>query len=258
VLHSFQSATEGNTSTSGLVQASNKYLYGVNAAAGANGLGTLYKLNTTGKTFTVLHNFDKPTGGVPFATPTLHTNGKIYGVTQTGGPVNNTYGVVYSFDDGLKPFASLVVIRSGKIGDSVGILGQGFSTATGVKFGTGAGTFTVVSDTYMVATVAPGSTTGNVTVLEPGGNLVTPQAFAVIPTIKSFSPKSGPVGTQVTITGTSLMQTSSVTIGKAKATFTVDSDTQVTATVGVGAVTGKVTLKTPGGTATAPGKFTVQ
>ena len=101
-------------------------------------------------------------------------------------------------------------------------------------------------------------TTGVITVLEPGGNLTTPQKFKIIPTISSFSPKSGPVGTQVTITGMSLKQTTSVTIGKAKATFTVNSDTQVTATVGAGAVTGKVTLKTPGGTATGPGNFTVQ
>jgi hypothetical protein len=48
-----------------------------------------------------------------------------------------------------------------------------------------------------------------------------------------------------------------VTIGKAKATFTVNSDTQVTAIVGAGAVTGKVSLKTKGGTATAAGTFTV-
>ena len=102
------------------------------------------------------------------------------------------------------------------------------------------------------------ATTGVITVLEPGGNLTTPQKFKIIPTISSFSPKSGPVGTQVTITGMSLKQTTSLTIGKAKATFTVNSDTQVTATVGAGAVTSKVTLKTPGGTATGPGNFTVQ
>jgi len=38
----------------------------------------------------------------------------------------------------------------------------------------------------------------------------------------------------------SLKQTSSVTIGKAKPPFTVNSDMQVTATVGAGAVTGKL------------------
>jgi len=46
----------------------------------------------------------------------------------------------------------------------------------------------------------PGATTAVITALEPGGNLTTPQKFKIIPTISSFNPKSGPVGTQVTIT----------------------------------------------------------
>jgi uncharacterized repeat protein (TIGR03803 family) len=258
VLHNFQATTEGNSSTSGLVQGSNRFLYGVMSAGGGNGFGTLYKMNTTGTTFTVLHNFDKASGAVPFATPTVHTSGTIYGVTQTGGPTNSAYGVVYSFDDGLKPFASLVVIWSGKVGKSVGILGQGFSTATGVKFGTGPARFTIVSDTYMTATVAAGATTGNVTVLEPGGNLVTPQVFKVTPQASSFSPTSGPVGTQVVITGMSLTQATSVSFGGVKATsFTVNSDTQVTATVPTGAKTGKISIVTKGGSAAVPGTFTV-
>ena len=63
---------------------------------------------------------------------------------------------------------------------------------------------------------------------------------------------------QVVITGMSLAQTTSVTFGGVKAiNFTVDSDTQVTATIPTGAKTGNVTIKTKGGTATAPGKFTV-
>jgi uncharacterized repeat protein (TIGR03803 family) len=181
VLHNFQSATEGTNSAAGLVQGSDKFLYGVMPLGGANGYGTLFKINTTGKTFAVLYTFDYATGGYPSSTPTLHTNGTIYGLTTKGGSQNPADGVLYSFDAGLKPFASLVVIWSGKVGTSVGILGQGFSTATGVKFGAGTGTFTVVSDTYMIAKPAAGATTGNVTVLEPGGNLVTPQVFKVIP-----------------------------------------------------------------------------
>jgi uncharacterized protein (TIGR03437 family) len=56
----------------------------------------------------------------------------------------------------------------------------------------------------------------------------------------------------------SLTQTTSVTFGGVKAiTFTVNSDTQVTATVPTGAKTGTVTVRTKGGSATAPGKFTV-
>jgi len=222
-------------------------------------VGTLFKVSTTGKGFAVLHDFETTTGDTPFATPMLHTNGTIFGLTQHGGTPNTGYGVLYSFNNNLKPFASLVVIWSGKVGTQVGILGQGFNGASGVKFGTGAGSFTVVSDTYMVATVAAGATTGNVTVLESGGNLVTPQVFKVIPQALKFSPKSGPVGTPVVITGMSLTQTTSVTFGGVKAKkFTVNSDTQVTATVPTGAKSGKITVFTKGGSSTAPGTFTVK
>jgi large repetitive protein len=104
----------------------------------------------------------------------------------------------------------------------------------------------LVSDTYMTAAPATGATTGKVTVLMPAGNLTTPQKFKVTPTIKKFSPTSGPVGTSVVITGTSLSQASAVKFGTVVATFTVNSDTQVTATVPTGAVTAKISVTTPG------------
>ncbi|MGA9968456.1 MAG: hypothetical protein WBQ10_24875, partial [Terriglobales bacterium] len=56
----------------------------------------------------------------------------------------------------------------------------------------------------------------------------------------------------------SLTQTSKVTFGGVKATsFTVNSDTRVTATVPTGAVTGHIAITTPGGTAVSSGIFTV-
>jgi uncharacterized repeat protein (TIGR03803 family) len=257
VLHHFQTS-EGANPNSGLVEGSDKFLYSVASSGGSNGVGSLYKINTSGKTFSVLYNFAKTGGYTPTGTPTLHTNGTIYGVTNTGGSKLPTYGVLYSFENGLKPFASLVVIWSGKVGAQVGIIGQGFSSATGVKFGTGAGTFSVVSDTYMIASPAKGSTTGTVTVLEPGGNLVTPQNFKVVPSITGFTPPSGSVGTPVVISGMSLTQTTSVTFGGIKATsFTVNSDVQVTATVPAGAKTGTIKITTKGGSATSSTKFTV-
>jgi len=94
-------------------------------------------------------------------------------------------------------------------------------------------------------------------VLEPGGNLVTPQKFKVTPTIKSFAPTSGPVGASVVITGMSLTQTTAVKFGTVASTFTVNSDTQVTATVPTGAVTGKISVTTQGGGATSATSFTV-
>jgi hypothetical protein len=109
----------------------------------------------------------------------------------------------------------------------------------------------------MIAAPAAGATTGKVTIVESGGNLLSAQKFKVIPSIKTFSPPSGPVGTPVVITGMSLSQTTAVKFGTVTASFTVNSDTQVTATVPAGAVTAKISITTPGGTAVSATNFTV-
>ena len=70
------------------------------------------------------------------------------------------------------------------------------------------------------------------------------------PTITSFTPATGPVGTKVTITGTNFTGATSVTLRQVNATFTVDSPTQITATVPVtSAPDGKWRVTTAGGTA---------
>jgi hypothetical protein len=80
-----------------------------------------------------------------------------------------------------------------------------------------------------------------------------------VPRIASFSPTSGLEGTEVTINGVGLKQTTQVTFGGAKATaFTVESDTQVKATVPTGAKTGRIEITTKsGGTATSGTSFSV-
>jgi hypothetical protein len=97
-----------------------------------------------------------------------------------------------------------------------------------------------------------------VTVTTPGGTLTSNKRFRVTPQIISFKPTSGTVGTAVQITGVSLTQTTKVTFGGVRATsFTVNSDTQVTATVPTGAKTGHIAITTAGGTVTSSGVFTV-
>jgi hypothetical protein len=163
--------------------------------------------------------------------------------------------VIFSLDVGLGPFVSLV-LWSGKVGQSVQVLGQGFTGTTAVKVGGSAASFNVVSDNYLTA-VVPAGTSGNVTVTTPGGTLTSSRQYKVVPIISGISPGSGPVGSSVVITGTGLTQASKVTFGSKAAAFTVNSDTQVTATVPVGAVTNKISITTPGGKATSPSKFTV-
>jgi hypothetical protein len=77
------------------------------------------------------------------------------------------------------------------------------------------------------------------------------------PTITSFAPSSGPVGTKVTITGTNFTGTTSVAFGGTSSTFTVGSATSLTANVPTGASTGTITVIAPGGTATSATAFTV-
>lgn len=84
-----------------------------------------------------------------------------------------------------------------------------------------------------------------------------PGARAQVPTITSFFPTSGPVGTAVTIVGTDFIGVSTVTFSATFATFTVISPTEITTTVPAGATTGPISVTTLGGTASTATNFTV-
>ncbi|GAB3859772.1 hypothetical protein GCM10028822_36880 [Hymenobacter terrigena] len=68
------------------------------------------------------------------------------------------------------------------------------------------------------------------------------------PAITGLSPTSGPAGTSVIITGSGFTGTTAVSFGGVAASFVVNSDTQITATVPATALTGAVTV-TNGSTA---------
>jgi uncharacterized repeat protein (TIGR03803 family) len=183
------------------------------------------------------------------------TNGNFYGTTSAGGANND--GTVFSLSVGLGPFVETLP-TSGMVGTAVIILGNNLTGATSVTFNGTPAKFTVVSSSTEIKTTVPsGATTGKVKVTTASGTLTSNQTFRVTPQIKSFSPSSGPVTTPVVITGVSLTQTTKVTFGGKAGAFTVNSDTQVTATVPAGAKTGRITITTPGGTATSATSFTV-
>ena len=82
-----------------------------------------------------------------------------------------------------------------------------------------------------------------------------PTAF--LPAILGFVPLNGPTGSAVIITGTSLINTTTLWFNGVSATFTVNSDTQLTAIVPAGATTGPISLTTPSGGARSPEDFGV-
>lgn len=84
------------------------------------------------------------------------------------------------------------------------------------------------------------------------GELVPPP----VPIITSFTPSSGYTGTTVVITGTNFTGVSAVSFGgTAAATYTFDSDTQITAKVATGS-TGNISITTPAGTGNSSTTFT--
>ncbi len=237
VLHNINGTTDGEGPFAGLVQATDGNFYGTTSSGGTTSQGTVFRISPTKPyPYKVLYSFDGTTGANPYVTLLQHTNGILYGDTYSGGMAGE--GTFYSLNLGLKPFVSLVSASS-KAGKTVEVLGQGFKGATGVSFNGTAATFKVLSDTYLTATVPNGASTGSVTGKTPGGTLTSNKQFRVTPQILSFNPTSGKVDTPVVITGVSLTQTTKVTFGGVKATtFTVNSETEVTATVPTGAKTG--------------------
>nr|WP_249355532.1 IPT/TIG domain-containing protein [Chloracidobacterium sp. D] len=243
---------------------------------------------TTGPTPPIISNFTPPSGPVGTivtifgsgfvqvsevrfngvaATFTVNSNTQITATVPAGattGPitVTNPAGTATSstnFVVILPPTITSFSPTSGPVGTSVTITGTNFTGTTDVRFNGVAATFTVNSNTQITATVPAGATTGPITVTNPAGTATSGTNFVVIlpPTISSFSPTSGPVGTSVTITGTNFLNVSSVTFGDLPAPFTVTSPTQLTATVPVGAVTAPIRVITPAGSATSATSFTV-
>jgi uncharacterized repeat protein (TIGR03803 family) len=257
-LFSFANNGLGYGPYAGLIEATDGNFYGAANDNPGVSLGVIYQLTPSG-TYSMLFNLTNTGGAYPGAYPQVplfqHTTGTIYGDTEGGGTAG--MGVLYSLNMGLGPFVSLLP-ASAKVGKTVEFLGQGFTGTRAVSFDHTPTTFDVVSDTYLTATVPSGAKTGFVTVTTPGGTLSSSKKFLVTPQFTSFTPPSGPVATPVTITGVSLSQTIKITFGGVKATtFQANSDTQVTATVPTGALTGKIVLTTTGGAAASATSFTV-
>jgi hypothetical protein len=169
-----------------------------------------------------------------------------------------TVNVLDAFLNGAAPTITSFTPASGPVGTSVTISGTNFSRATAVTFNGASAAFTVSSATAIQATVPAGAITGPVEVTTAGGTAISATNFRVTPTITGLIPARGPVGASVTITGTALTGATAVSFNGVSATsFTVTSASAIQATVPTAATTGRLSVTTPGGTATSATNFTV-
>lgn len=184
-------------------------------------------------------------------------------VTVNGvqAPTNN--GVLFTVIGPNDSYVTDFSPSSGVAGSTmVTFNGIHFTGVNGVKFnGTSVPGFSPPSDdTTFTATVPAGAQTGPISLTKSGAaTFVSATNFYVSPTITSFSPSSGRAGTNVVIRGTSFTNVSVVKFGSVNAaSFTVDSNAQITAVAPNGVVTGTITVIAPAGTFITSTNFTVQ
>jgi uncharacterized repeat protein (TIGR03803 family) len=175
-LHSFDGA-DGSNPLATLIQATDGNFYGTTYQGGANNFGTVFKMTASGSLIT-LHSFDGIDGQYPEAALLQATDGSFYGTTYFGGA--NGDGAIFSLSVGLGPFAETSP-ASGKVGQTVRILGTNLTGATSVAFNGTAAVFKVVSNSLITTTVPTGATTGYVMVVTPSGTLKDNKKFIVMP-----------------------------------------------------------------------------
>lgn len=220
--------------------------------------GTGSTVTITGTNFT---NITSVTfGGIPAKSIYIHSPTNITATVGTGASGNvkvtssEGVGSIDGFVYKTTPFITSFSPMDGKIYSKVTIKGVNFTGATAVTIGGyNVFSFTVNSATSITAEVGFGGS-GNVVVKTPSGTAsLAGFAYHEAPFIENFTPSAGMAGTVVTITGIAFTGATVVSFGGVAAqSFTVNSSTKITATVGEGRG-GLIRVTTPYGTDTISG-----
>jgi len=224
--------------------------YSANAALGNGdelGSGNFVVYNGNGNSFTLTGLSEGTTYHLRIYEYNGTTGLEAYNITSTSG--NPAFQTTLA----APKITSFTPVSAGT-GMNVTISGSGFTETSLVSFGgTNAASFTVDADSVITALVGEGST-GEVLVSNPAGT-ATQDGFEYIPSpeLSSFDPVTASPGDTINIIGANLSNTNSISFGGVNATsFTIISDTQISAVVGEGS-TGQVSVSTPGGTASLDG-----
>ncbi len=225
-------------------------------------------LGTTAVTFggTAATINGTPTSTQVVVTTPAHAAGAVnVVVTAPGGSTTATNGYTYVAGPTITTISRP---NSGTTagGQSVTITGTNLLGTSAVTFGGTAATIngTPTSTQVMVTTPAHAAGAVNVVVTAPGGSTTATNGYTYListgspPVISSFTPTSGTVGTLVTLTGSGFTGTTSVIFNATSApSFTVGSDTQITATVPAGATSGKISVTNAAGTGQSSTDFKI-
>ena len=157
----------------------------------------------------------------------------------------------------------------GPVGTTVTISGTGFSTTPGnntVTFNGTSATVTSATANQLVTTVPSGASTGAIAATSPSGSATSSGSFTVTsggpapPTITSFTPTTGAAGTSVSVSGTNfetLLTNNKLLFNTTLASIASATSTSISAPVPPGATSGRLSVKTPYGTAASTSDFII-
>lgn len=211
--------TNGTTSRSDQWERCNTYGGGCAAIAGATGGSYALTASDVGSTIRVQETAGNASGfGPPAASAPTAT-------------VASNVAALTSFT----PTAAIT-------GSTVMIGGTGFGGASAVAFGALPAKFKVLSTTQIEATVPDGARTAMISVTTPGGVVTSKADFTATLSVTTFSPKSGPAGTLVTIKGVGFNGHSTVSFDGVAAHVKSASAKKLKVTVPAGATAGAIAV----------------
>ena len=189
---------------------------------------------------------------ITFPVPDNATDGKITITTASAGTVSTTKSFA------LKPVITSVS-SSAAVGATVTVTGKNLGSATSVKIGTKAVTVASKGATTITFVVAAGTASGKITVTTPGGTVVSSGSVTIVPA-PTVSSASGTLkaGSTVAVSGTNFTGATRVAIGGTViSSFTVNSATSISFKAPGAGATGKISVTTPGGTASSSKSYTI-
>ena len=228
-------------------------------------VGTVVTLTGSGFTGATAVRFNGTAATNVTGTATSLTATVAAGSTSGLITVTTPLGTVSSatpFRVGAPPTITGFTPTSGPTGTVVTLTGTNLLGAIQVTLnGADVPTPSVNSATQLTLTLPDGATTGRFAVTTPFGTATSAGVFTVPlrPVITAFTPTRGPVSTTVVVlTGRNFTGATQVRFGGVAATPAPGgSDTQLTVTVPIGALTGPLAVTTPQGTGVSGGSFTV-
>jgi hypothetical protein len=149
---------------------------------------------------------------------------------------------------------------SGGASTAVVLNGQYLANATAVRFN-GVDAVILGKTSTTIWTAVPNGAASGLIEIETERGIARSASNFVVPTppvISSFSPTSGKAPTVVGISGSGFTGATAVEFGGVSASFTVDSDSHITATVPASARSGKIRVTTPNGYSQSPSLFRVR